>query len=75
MVKALPLPTALYCDLNHIWLNPKSISEALGRKVKRRLERSYAKLFNEKLADPTSSSIKIHVGKQGSGAINYEHIN
>ena len=35
-----------YCDPNHIWLNPKSIStKALGRKVKRRLEQNYVKFF------------------------------
>ena len=51
--------------LHHIVLNPKSIpTRALGRNVKRRLEQSYVKFFNEKLADPTSSSIKMHVGKQ-----------
>ena len=57
-----------YCVLNHIWLNPKSIStKALGHKVKPYLEQSYGKFFNEKLADPTSSYIKIHAGKQPSG--------
>ena len=35
-------------------------------KVRRRLEQSYVKFLSEKLADSTSSSIKIHVRKQPS---------